>query len=188
MLSRARALPGGEGSARRAHRRGRLRRPAGEGQAPQEGAVPGLRLRPGRHRQAAGDPRARSSETARGWSRPPGSTRRSTSSRAPTRRPRRGKVTEFVTVMKGCDNVCALLRGAAHPRPRGEPALHRGAARGGATSPRSGVREVTLIGQNVNSYRGGISLRAAAAAHAPRCRASSACASPPATRTISRTS
>ncbi|MBJ6762143.1 tRNA (N6-isopentenyl adenosine(37)-C2)-methylthiotransferase MiaB [Myxococcaceae bacterium JPH2] len=68
----------------------------------------------------------------------------------------RGKVTEFVTVMKGCDNVCSFC---VVPHTRG-----REVSRGFtdvllevADLARVGVREVTLIGQNVNSYQGGIS-------------------------------
>ncbi len=68
----------------------------------------------------------------------------------------RGKVTEFVTVMKGCDNVCAFCvvphtRGREVSRPFSEVLTEC------AELARVGVREVTLIGQNVNSYRGGIS-------------------------------
>jgi tRNA-2-methylthio-N6-dimethylallyladenosine synthase len=68
----------------------------------------------------------------------------------------RGKVTEFVTVMKGCDNVCAFCvvphtRGREVSRPFPEVLGEV------ADLARVGVREVTLIGQNVNSYRGGIS-------------------------------
>ena len=62
---------------------------------------------PDAHRPAAGDARPRARPGARrrdrrGW------TPRSTCSPAPTRSGSRGKVTEFVTVMKGCDNVCAF--------------------------------------------------------------------------------
>ena len=66
-----------------------------------------------------------------------------------------GKVTEFVTVMKGCDNVCSFCvvphtRGREVSRPFAEVLAEV------ADLARVGVREVTLIGQNVNSYRGGI--------------------------------
>ena len=67
----------------------------------------------------------------------------------------RGKVTEFVTVMKGCDNVCAFC---VVPHTRGREVSRPFAEVLGevADLARVGVREVTLIGQNVNSYRGGI--------------------------------
>jgi len=68
----------------------------------------------------------------------------------------RGKVTEFVTVMKGCDNVCSFCV-VPHTRGR-EVSRHFGEVLAEvADLSRVGVREVTLIGQNVNSYRGGIS-------------------------------
>lgn len=60
-------------------------------------------------------------------------------------------ITRFVTVMQGCDNFCTycvvpLVRGREVSRPSGEilTEVRELAA--------SGVREITLIGQNVNSY------------------------------------
>src|SRR5689334_11956464 len=66
----------------------------------------------------------------------------------------RGRPTAFVTAMKGCDNVCSFCivphtRGREISRPYPEVAAEC------ADLAAVGVREVTLIGQNVNSYAGG---------------------------------
>jgi tRNA-2-methylthio-N6-dimethylallyladenosine synthase len=66
----------------------------------------------------------------------------------------RGRATAFVTAMKGCDNVCAFCivphtRGREVSRPFPDVIAECAALAG------VGVREVTLIGQNVNSYAGG---------------------------------
>ncbi|NMO16391.1 tRNA (N6-isopentenyl adenosine(37)-C2)-methylthiotransferase MiaB [Pyxidicoccus fallax] len=68
----------------------------------------------------------------------------------------RGKVTEFVTVMKGCDNVCSFCV-VPHTRGREVSRAFPDVLVEVADLAKVGVREVTLIGQNVNSYAGGIS-------------------------------
>ncbi len=67
----------------------------------------------------------------------------------------RGRVTEFVTVMKGCDNVCAFCV-VPHTRGREVSRAFPEVLLEVAALASVGVREVTLIGQNVNSYQGGI--------------------------------
>lgn len=67
------------------------------------------------------------------------------------RRTRRDAVTRFVTVMQGCDNFCSYcivphVRGREISRPSSEVL----AEIEGLVA--QGVREVTLLGQNVNSY------------------------------------
>ena len=66
---------------------------------------------------------------------------------------RRRGVAAFVTVQEGCDKFCSFCvvpytRGAEASRPVA-PSSTRSRA-----SPSAGVREVTLIGQNVNAYHG----------------------------------
>jgi len=69
----------------------------------------------------------------------------------------KGGVCAFVAVMRGCDNRCAYcivpqLRGPARSRPLEE------ILREVTELSAQGVREITLLGQNVNVYRDGPSL------------------------------
>jgi tRNA-2-methylthio-N6-dimethylallyladenosine synthase len=63
------------------------------------------------------------------------------------------RVTAFLTVQEGCDKFCSFCvvpytRGAEYSRPVAQVLAEA------ARAVRSGVREITLLGQNVNAYHG----------------------------------
>jgi tRNA-2-methylthio-N6-dimethylallyladenosine synthase len=69
--------------------------------------------------------------------------------------PRAGGATAFVSIMEGCSKYCSFCvvpytRGEEMSRPFGQVMAEVGSLAA------QGVREVTLLGQNVNAYRGGM--------------------------------
>ena len=66
----------------------------------------------------------------------------------------------WVTIQIGCDNSCAFCIVPGRARQGDQPALRRHRRRGRAARPTTGVTEVTLLGQNVNSYGRDLTLAA----------------------------
>ncbi len=67
---------------------------------------------------------------------------------------RPGSAVAFVTAMKGCDNVCSFCV-VPHTRGREQSRPYAQIIAEVIALANAGTREITLIGQNVNSYTGG---------------------------------
>ena len=69
----------------------------------------------------------------------------------PVRRGGNG-VTAFISIMRGCDNMCSFLCSTLHPRAGTQPGQCTPLLTSWRMLSDQGYREVTLLGQNVNSY------------------------------------
>ena len=68
--------------------------------------------------------------------------------------PRADGVTAFVSIMEGCSKVLLVLRRALYARRGNQPAVRRRCSPKSPQLAEQGVREINLLGQNVNAYRG----------------------------------